>query len=461
MATICSICSGPIFAGSLLHRQQLLRGASLVDHVNRLVGQVQVLQVPRRQRHRRLERFVGVADAVMDLVMRAEALENLQRLGLGRLQHVDLLEAARQRAVAVERLLHVAERRRPDAPQRPARQRRLQEIAGVHRAAGRGAGADQRVNLVDEQNGVLFLRQAIEHLLDALFEVAAIPRAGDERAEVEREHLGVLQHLGHVALMNAQRQTLGERRLADAWLADEQRVVLAPAAEHLDHPLELERPADERVDLSFGGTRDQIRGVGLERIAAGRRRADRRSPARPASRSWAAVRDHTEQRQAIDALRAQEVRRVALFLAQDEHQQAAAVHVRGARHRGVHHRLLHDAVEAKRRFRLDRARGGHGRKRLRQHLLELPLHDVHVRAAGDQNPPRLRLVGDGDEQMLEANGVVPKVGRQPERALDRLQRLRREGNRALAHSASIVTSSGNSCSSASCLVVFTFVWATS
>ena len=34
-------------------------------------------------------------------------------------------------------------------------------------------------------------------------------------------------------------------------------------------------------------------------------------------------------------------------------------------------------------------------------------------------------------------------------------------NRGLAHSASIVTSSGNSCSSASCRVVFTFVWATS
>ena len=261
--------------------------------------------------------------------------------------------------------------------------------------------------------------------------------------------------------MNAQRQTFGERRLAHARLADEQRVVLAPPAEHLDHPLELERPADQRIDPPFGGSRDQIRG---DRPRADRCWAapdHRRSPARPASRSVGAVRDHAEQRQAIDALGAQEIRRVALLLAQDEHEQAAAVHVRGARHRGVHHRLLHDAVEAERRLRLDGLEVGTGVNAFASTSCELPLHRVHVGATGNQNPPRLRLVSDGDEQMLEANGVVPQVGRQTERALDRLQRLRREGNRALAHSASIVTSSGNSCSSASCLVVFTFVWATS
>ena len=90
----------------------------------------------------------------MRLVVRAQALEDLERLGFGRLEHVDLLEAARQRAVAIERLLHVAERRRADAAQRAVRQRRLQQVAGVHRAAGRRAGADERVDLVDEEDRV-------------------------------------------------------------------------------------------------------------------------------------------------------------------------------------------------------------------------------------------------------------------------------------------------------------------
>ena len=37
--------------------------------------------------------------------------------------------------------------------------------------------------------------------------------------------------------------------LADAGLADEHRVVLGPAAEHLDDPADLAVPPDDRVDL--------------------------------------------------------------------------------------------------------------------------------------------------------------------------------------------------------------------
>ena len=48
-----------------------------------------------------------------------------------------------------------------------------------------------------------------------------------------------------------QRQPLGDRGLADAGLADEQRVVLAAAAQDLDHALELVLAADQRIDLAF------------------------------------------------------------------------------------------------------------------------------------------------------------------------------------------------------------------
>ena len=58
----------------------------------------------------------------------------------------------------------------------------------VERAFG-GAGADERVQLVDEENDVA--RAAldfVENALDAAFEFAAILRAGNERSEREREH---------------------------------------------------------------------------------------------------------------------------------------------------------------------------------------------------------------------------------------------------------------------------------
>ena len=71
---------------------------------------------------------------------------------------------------------------------------------------------------------------ALDDRLEALLEVAAEARAGEQRARVEREDLGVLQQLGHVVGEQPRREALGHRRLADAGFADEHRVVLAPPA---------------------------------------------------------------------------------------------------------------------------------------------------------------------------------------------------------------------------------------
>ena len=68
------------------------------------------------------------------------------------------------------------------------RQSRLQAIRGVHGAARGGAGADHRVDLVDEQDRLLVVLDLLHHLLQALFEIAAIAGAGEQRAHVEREH---------------------------------------------------------------------------------------------------------------------------------------------------------------------------------------------------------------------------------------------------------------------------------
>src|SRR5262245_48120030 len=101
------------------------------------------------------------------------------------------------------------------------------------------------MNLVDEENRVLFLLETIEHLFDALLEIAAIPRAGDQRAEIQRIDLCRLQHIRHIALLNPQREAFGQCGLAYAWYPDEQRVVLPAPAQHLNHALDLERTTDQ------------------------------------------------------------------------------------------------------------------------------------------------------------------------------------------------------------------------
>ncbi len=118
-----------------------------------------------------------------------QALQDLDRLGDRRLADVDPLEPARQRAIALERLAVVLERRRADAAQLAVRQRRLEDVGGVHRAAAGRAGADDGVDLVDEQDRLRIRDQDLHHGLEALLEVAAIARAGEHRRHVERVEL--------------------------------------------------------------------------------------------------------------------------------------------------------------------------------------------------------------------------------------------------------------------------------
>jgi hypothetical protein len=55
--------------------------------------------------------------------------------------------------------------------------------------------------------------------LQALFELAAVLRPGNERSHVEGDHAPALEALGNVAAHDALRQALGDGGLADTGLA--------------------------------------------------------------------------------------------------------------------------------------------------------------------------------------------------------------------------------------------------
>src|SRR3546814_16619598 len=98
-----------------------------------------------------------------------------------------------------------------------------------------GTGTHEGVELVDEQDDVAAGADLLEHLLEALLEVAAVARAGHERTEVERVELLVLQRLGDAAGDDLLGQPLDDPPLPDAGPPDPPRVVLLPAPHH-PHP---------------------------------------------------------------------------------------------------------------------------------------------------------------------------------------------------------------------------------
>src|SRR6185312_17137221 len=76
-----------------------------------------------------------------------------------------------------------------------------------------------------------------------------------------------LEHVRHLAIDDAAREPYRDRGLADAGFADEQRVVLLAAAEHLDRAADLAIAADQRIDLAVLRLLVEVDAIGLERVA--------------------------------------------------------------------------------------------------------------------------------------------------------------------------------------------------
>ena len=237
-----------------------------VDQVDGLVGQETVGDVAVRQGRGGNDRRVGDAHAVMLLVFVLQAAQDRDRVFDRRLRHENRLEAPRQRRVLLDMLAVFIERGRADAMQFAARERRLEQIGRIHRAVGL-SGADQRMHLVDEQDD-LAVRTGdfVQHGFQALFELAAIFRAGNERAEIERQQALVLQALRHVAIEDAQGEAFHDRGLADAGLADQHRIVLGAPGENLDGAADFLVAPNHRIELAVARGLRQIAGIFLQRV---------------------------------------------------------------------------------------------------------------------------------------------------------------------------------------------------
>src|SRR6185437_17120808 len=142
---------------------------------------------------------------------------------------------------------------------------------------------DERVQLVDEQDDLLVLRDLVHHSLEPLLELAAVLGAGNDRRHVERKDAVVAERLGALAVGDELRESFDDGRLADARLADENWIVLFPAREDFHDALDFFRTPDRGIELPFGGELREIAAEVVERrrlglfLALGRRLRLRRA----------------------------------------------------------------------------------------------------------------------------------------------------------------------------------------
>jgi hypothetical protein len=236
----------------------------LVHEVDGLVGQEPARDVAVGQHRRADQRRVLDPHAVVHLVTLLEPTQDADRVLHAGLADVHLLEAALEGRVLLDVLSILVEGGGADHAQLTARQHRLDHVAGIHRPLGT-AGADDRVEFIDERDDLAFgIGDLLEHRLEPLLELAAILRAGDHRADVEGDQPLVLEALRHVAVGDARGQTFDDGGLAHTGLADENRVVLGAARQHLDAASDLLVASDDRVDLAARGQGREVLAVLLE-----------------------------------------------------------------------------------------------------------------------------------------------------------------------------------------------------
>ena len=147
--------------------------AGLIDQVNSLVRQVPVLNIARRELGRRLQSLVSDSDVVMMLIAAAQALEDLDGLGDSGLRNLDRLETPLQGCILFDVLAVLVGSGCSDGLQFATGQQRLEHVRGSQSPVSRTC-ADDGMDLIDEENDIAPGLDLLEHLLQALLEVAPV-----------------------------------------------------------------------------------------------------------------------------------------------------------------------------------------------------------------------------------------------------------------------------------------------
>jgi hypothetical protein len=122
------------------------------------------------------------------------------------------------------------------------------------------------VELVDKQDDIAGVGDFFDQRLEPFFELAAEFCAGDEGAHVECDDTAILETFGDIALKDAEREAFDDRRFADAWLTNEDGIVLGTPRQDLDYAANFLVAPNDGVELAGAGAFDEIDAVFFERL---------------------------------------------------------------------------------------------------------------------------------------------------------------------------------------------------
>ena len=175
--------------------------AGLIEDVNCLVWQETVLDVAARKRNSSLDSSLGVVDVVVLLVAVLKTVDDRNGVVVVWLADVDWLETPLKCSVLLDMFTVLFCRSCADDLDFSTRQRRLKDRRSIDGALC-GAGANDGVNLVNEEDVILGFLQLSNNLLHAVLKLTAILGTSYQTCQVERPDLLSAQNVRDVARSN-------------------------------------------------------------------------------------------------------------------------------------------------------------------------------------------------------------------------------------------------------------------
>jgi hypothetical protein len=229
--------------------------------------------------------------------------------------------------------------------------------------------------------------------------------------------------LRHLAVHDLLGQALGDGGLAHAGLAHVQRIVLAPAAQHLDGALHLAAAPDQRIDLAHPRLFVEVDAEHVERalfsgsallavlLGGGKLVL---ALARHLGNAVRHVVHHVE---AADVLLVQEIHGVRFLLAENGDQDIGAGDFLLAHALDVQHRALDHALETDGRLGVDLAARGELGHVFLEEGAQAAAQFLDVAAAGAQHARGGGIVEQRRQQMLHGDELMALFTRALERAV--------------------------------------------
>src|SRR5262249_50859321 len=127
------------------------------------------------------------------------------------------------------------------------------------------AGAHQSMNFIEKQDDLTLARAYFFYnSFDAFFKFAPVFRPSNHRRQIERDDAALFERLRDVSRCDTLRQSLSDRWLAHARIAQQYRIVLAYAQQRLDDLADLLVTANRRHQLALRGGGRQVAAEFLE-----------------------------------------------------------------------------------------------------------------------------------------------------------------------------------------------------